>query len=212
MPTNNQFLDVSLSATGSSVFAVDGCDVVSLAQSDGSEQWRSRVPGTPQDCSFWHVFSFIADVATATRDGVVYFNMSFLGAAAFDASTGAVVWRRNLGANIITSTVTEQWVVLETQQDGIYVLDRFTGAVAGHVGADLVSVGSGSTVVGDLVLFNTQDGRIEALDLTTMQSVWTSSVLSPQPLVSRPTVSGGRIYTYSYDFNTNTSQIVGVGP
>jgi outer membrane protein assembly factor BamB len=213
MPGSNTFLNSNVSSSGTSVFALDGCDVVALNQADGVEQWRARVPLTDMDCSGWWIFQGPGDKGTVVSGDTVFANFGFFGIAAFDVATGDVRWRANPPAHNVTIAVTEQFVVADAFDDGISVLDRATGDLVGRLGPDKVSPRSGVTAVGDLVLYNTTEGRVGAVDLTTMEQVWTSSVVSAVAMPGRPVVSGGRIWGYSStDFNGTASQIVALGP
>ena len=213
MPGSNTFLNSNVSSSGTSVFALDGCDVVALNQTDGVEQWRARVPLTDMDCSGWWIFQGPGDKGTVVSGDTVFANFGFFGIAAFDVTTGDVRWRANPPAHNVTMAVTEQFVVADAFDDGISVLDRTTGDLVGRLGPDKVSPRSGVTAVGDLVLYNTTDGRVGAVDLATMEQVWTSSVVSAVAMPGRPVVSGGRIWGYSStDFNGTASQIVALGP
>jgi len=202
-----------VSASGTSVIGLDGCDVVSLSQADGSEQWRSRVPKTVTDCSFWFS-SQRGDVAPVVSDGVAYVSMGSVGVGAFDATTGAVIWRRNLNPNISTLTVTEQWVIVASSGEGggISVVDKATGDIVRSISTSVVPVWSGITVAGDLMLFMTQTGRVAAVDLPTMELAWSSSVVAPAAIFSRPSLAGGKIFMYANDFNPATCSVVGLGP
>jgi outer membrane protein assembly factor BamB len=201
----NQPTDAS--TDGSLVFVFDGCDVVAVHGSDGTEAWRSRVPRTvPLSCSGPFSYSFGGEIAPVVSNGVVYATEYYHGVAAFNAHTGTVRWRQNLHASITAASATEQWLVLTSHEDGILVLDNQTGALVGQTGADLPPVQSGVTVAGDLLFYNDTNQRIAAVDLTTMQQVWTSSVLAPYGFVqNRPTIAKGRIYTYTGD-----NRIVGI--
>ena len=213
LPGNDQYTDVSVSTSTTLVYALEGCDVVALAQTDGHEVWRGRVPKTVQNCAGWSVY-LRGDISPVLDSGVVYMNMGYLGLSAFDASTGAVKWRRAPNANITTTTVTEQWVIIASYGDGggISVLDKTTGDIVDTISSTVVPVNSGVTVAGDLMLFTTQTGRVAAVDLPTMELVWTSSVLGPDAIFSRPTLTGGKIYSYADDYYGANYRIVGLGP
>lgn len=213
MSSSNNYLHVSMSAYSTWIFAVDGCHVVALNQSDGSEKWRSLVPPKDQNCSDWFIFQGAGDKATVVVDKTVYFNMDYLGVTAFNVTTGAVQWRATPPSSNTTMTVTDQWVITAASDDGITVLDRFTGDVVGRIGSSDVSPRSGVTAVGNLILYGTTDGRVGAVDLTSMEQIWTSSVVSPDAHQSRPVVSGGKIFLYSNDYwGGDVYRVVGIGP
>ena len=54
------------------------------------------------------------------------------------------------------------------------------------------------------MLFMTQAGRVAAVDLPSMELVWTSSVVSPDVILSRPALSGGRIFKVASVSELNT--------
>ncbi len=189
------------STDGSRIFVYSRCAVVALDPADGSQLWRSTIAAPTSSCErVVGTFGNQERVAPVVDDGVVYANGIFTGAAAFDATTGAVRWRARLASTTPAPVVTEHWLVFASGYgDTLTVVDKATGTIVATGSG--YEVNSSLTVAGDLVLFRSNESRIRAVDLTTMESVWTSSSLDPTsgwffnpgPVA----VSGGRVYAYT---------------
>ncbi len=195
---------------GSRIFVYSRCAVVALDPADGSQLWRSTVAAPTSRCDrVVATYGNQERVAPVVDDGVVYANGIYDGAAAFDAATGAVRWRARLASSTPAPVVTEHWLVFAYgYDDTLTVVDKATGTIVATGSG--YEVNSSLTVAGDLVLFRSNESRIRAVDLTTMQSVWTSSSLDPASgwfyNAGPVAVSGGRVYAY-----TGHAKLVGFG-
>ena len=115
-------------------------------------------------------------------------------------------WRTLTLAWKSTPVVTERYVVTDRYGSSLSLLDRFTGLV-GAASFDVVGNVRGTwTVVGDLAVFRTS-GRIQAVDLISLQTVWLSPVLEQNTSYSGIAVHDGRLYTYAAD-----GRVVAFGP
>ncbi len=197
----------SASTDGTLAYAYSGCDVVAVRLTDGTEAWRTPLSWNGSGCNSPEVYWPQFRVAPVVRDGTVYASSYAEGTAALDADSGAVQWRTRLFAFAPTPVVTENWVVLTGAfQKALLVLDRETGEVVQSSTMDAVpDIDSSPTVVGDLIVFRS-DGRVRAVDLLTMQPVWTSGSLGTGFTAGAVSVHDGRLYTYTAD-----GRVVGLG-
>ena len=197
----------ALSSDGTLAFTYAGCDVVAVRVSDGTVAWRSTLQWNGSPCVRPETWWPGQRVAPVVRDGTVYASTYSDGTAALDASTGVARWRTQLAAFSPTPVVTESWVVITgAWLRPVVLLDRATGEVVRAATTDVVGDMDGSsTVVGDLLVFRT-NGRMTALDLLTMETVWTSAPLGGSLTSGAVVVHGGRLYAY-----TDDGRVVGLG-
>ncbi len=110
--------------------------------------------------------------------------------AAFDANTGAEVWRHDV--KVASKERTREG------RDGIF--ERITNPLSitkGGGGTDKESVGGGITAADGKIFLTSGLGVIEALDAQTGASIWRKRLATP--MHSAPTVSNGRLFAVSDD-------------
>jgi hypothetical protein len=197
----------AVSSDGTRAFAYAGCDVVAVVVADGSVAWRSTLQSNGSPCARPETWWPQQRVSPVVRDGVVYASTMTDGTAAFDATTGAALWRTQLFAFSPTPIVSENWVVITgAYLRPVVVLDRDTGEVVSAATTDVVAdMDSSATLVGDLLVFRT-NGRMTAIDLVTMQHVWTSQPLGTAFTSGAVSIHSGRLYAY-----TDDGRVVGLG-
>jgi outer membrane protein assembly factor BamB len=196
----------SAAADGTRAFVFDECDLVALRLTDGAELWRSDLVPGDQTCS--RGLSGPERMAPVVDAGVVFTSAySAGGTVAIDAATGAVQWRTMTLGWRSTPVVTERYVVTDRYGSALSLLDRFTGELVGAASFDEVDNVRGTwTVVGDLAVFR-NSGRIQAVDLLSLETVWRSPILEQNISYGGTAVHGGRLYTYTAD-----GRVVAFGP
>lgn len=141
--------------------------------------------------------------------GVAYAATSFGEIVAVGIDTGAIAWRRNLGAAVAAApAVSGNRVVAVTRNSYAYGLDRATGALEWtHVASrpvGPVQEGGGSPAVsGSTVVLPFGSGDLTAVNVSSGEPLWTgpldrarlgSGLAYVGDIAGDPVIDGGRVY------------------
>jgi outer membrane protein assembly factor BamB len=197
-----------LATDGTRVFAIDGCHLVALMVNTGALSWDQPIGPVDAQCFRGPPDSRFPVVVS----GTVY-AWTYDGLTAFDTATGTVRWRtsNNAGGTPVGIAATENWIVLTHRSGPLWIFDQRTGALLGRTNDELAAYSS-ATITGDLALLWNTSGRLVAVDLLTMEQVWSSAAVGVSGDNSRPAVNAGRIYVYASDPSSTQSRLVALGP
>ncbi len=144
-----------------------------------------------------------AGLLTPTLSGDTVFVAGFVGgtAAALDAKTGAVLWRREFAQTVFSPSVGTELVIYPLRSDSLpnelVALDRVTGEIRWRSTLP-DSVGwpsganAGGAIIGDRTIVATLLGRVSAFRLTDGELLWTRNSGNPSRAwyTSQPMVLG----------------------
>jgi hypothetical protein len=197
-----------LAADGTRVFAIDGCHAVALTVSTGEPLWDQPIGPPDAQCFMLPPDSRFPVVVADT-----VYTWTYDGLTAFDTATGAVRWRtsNNAGGTPVGIAATENWIVLTHRSGPLWVHDRRTGALLGRTTDELAAY-SAPAIAGDLALLWNSSGRLVAVDLLTLEEVWSSAVVGGSGNNSRPAINAGRVYVYASDTGFTQTRLVALGP
>ncbi len=184
-----------LATDGTRVFAFDGCHLVAVAVSNGAPSWDQPIGTADAQC-----FTGPPDSRFSVVVADTVYAWTYDGLTAFDAATGAVRWRTtsNAGGTPAGIAVTENWVVLTNRSGPLWVYDRRTGALLGKT-SDQLAAFSPPTIAGDIAFVWNTSGHLVAVDLLSLEQVWSSAAIGGGGNNSRPAVNAGRVYVYALD-------------
>ena len=144
----------------------------------------------------------------AIVNGVVYVGSNDGYVHAFNASTGAKLWKYKTGSyiNYSSPAVANGIVYIGSWDDNVYALNASTGAKIWSFKTGNY-IDSSPAVVNGIVYIGSADSNLYALNAKTGAKIWSFSG-SPGPVNSSPTVVNGVVYSTSgynlYALNATT--------
>ncbi len=197
-----------LATDGTRVFAFDGCHVVAVAVTNGVPSWDEPIGPPDAQC-----FTGSPDSRFPVVVGDMVYAWTYDGLTAFDSATGAVRWRTSSNAGGTPSGIaaTENWIVLTNRLGPLWVYDRRSGALLGHTSEQLAAF-SAPTIAGDVAFMWNNSGQVVAVDLLTLEQVWTSPTVGVPGNNTRPAVNAGRVYVYATNSAYTQTRLSAVGP
>jgi outer membrane protein assembly factor BamB len=203
---------------GGRVYTIDTLANVSAFDANtGAKVWTVGV-GAPEDreggISWWNgestgAFGILFGGGVSYDNGRVYATSGIGDVAAYDAATGAEIWRvRPAGPLRGAPTIANENVYVTTQDNQLFALDPSNGSVrwnatgtletAGVFGTAAPAAASGTVVAGfssgELTAYRYENGRVVWQDALARTSISTA-VSSLSDIDAEPVIDNGRVYS-----------------
>jgi outer membrane protein assembly factor BamB len=203
---------------GGRIYTIDTLANVRAFDADtGAQVWTVGV-GAPEDrrggISWWNgestgAFGVLFGGGVSYDNGRVYATSGIGDVAAYDAATGAQIWRvRPAGPLRGAPTIANENVYVTTQDNQLFALNPADGAVrwqatgtletAGVFGTAAPAAASGTVVAGfssgELTAYRYENGRVVWQDALSRTSISTA-VSSLSDIDADPVIDNGRVYS-----------------
>ena len=178
------------------VYVGSGVNVYAFNATNGVKNWSYPTAG---------------DVVTqpAYANGIVYVASNDNYIYALNATTGALVWRYNIGSTQGSPIVSQGIVYIGSDSCYFYALNAKTGKLIWHFSADITPVGcyhslGTPAVFNGIVYIGGFSSALNALDAKTGKIIWRIQFNN----YSSPVIVNGTLYTGPYALNANTGAIL----
>ena len=177
--------------------AVGGAEYLyALNSGTGAELWNAQIAGTGAQC---YTYS-----APAVASGVVYVGSWDHNVYAFNAKTGALLWKYQTGDVVRSSPAIADGVVFVGSYDNnLYALNAYTGTLVWKYTTASIVYSSPAVANGVVYFASGDDGTLYALDARTGALLWKYPI-GPY-LYSSGVVADGMMYFASTDKNSNSN-------
>ncbi|MBK5965117.1 outer membrane protein assembly factor BamB [Thiocystis minor] len=178
------------------VVGLSGGKLIKLDPQDGTPLWEvivSRPSGRSE----------LARIADIDADPILIGNTLYVGSyngdlAAVDATTGEVLWRRELSAHAGLAAEGTGLFVTDSQ-DRIWAADLDSGAGRWKQENLLYRQLTAPALVGNLLAVGDLEGYLHLLNQSDGRLVGRTRISKKGGITARPLVSGGRLYVYAKD-------------